>query len=96
MRARKQLTEVFRLAQERGAVDFAVGRLADGWKPSEIAATLRALPEAQARRYGLAARIAAYQATLTDDGSASSTTPSGTAAAMIATYRKAIGDDVQR
>jgi hypothetical protein len=61
---RARLAKVFKLAHERGAVDFATRLLADdGVKTCEIAAVLRSMPEETARpRGGFAARIAARDA----------------------------------
>lgn len=69
-------------------MDFALGRLSEGWKPREIMAVLRAMPEAPSRRYGLAARIAARDAL----GPPPPPSGGGTAAQILAAYNKAFGD----
>lgn len=90
-RERVRLNEVFTLAHERGAVDFALRLLAEDCRPRDIVAALRSMPKAAERRHGgLAARIAARDA-LAAVPPPSDSTQNATAAELIRAYNKALG-----
>jgi len=77
------------MADELGAIDFAVNLLREGCAPRAIMKALRSLPVPTRRRGGLAARLAARDALAAK--SSSEPVPNDTVAAMTEAYLKCVG-----
>lgn len=96
-RERRQLAELFKLAEGRGQVEWCAARLQEGWKPKLITLALRSMPEVPPQaRSGFARRIADRDALAAAAATAeqNSGTPSDPVAALKAAYAKATGEQI--